>query len=752
MDAKKLITKLTQKQKISIICFLGLLVVIIIANSLKKEQEVVAETIRLTPIEKIYFPSRQSFYISFPNFTETEVRPGQTYTVDYEIPNAEKMGEIDVAVKCFDGYQARVEKSSNSKGVIHITTPDTLKRSEVYLIASRKNETPVLYTINMRKRISVSIPSTVFASSGMDTYPVDLPLDLNEYIVSIPEADRYWIESMKGDSIGLDYKSIQEAEEEEEDNSIFGQIKGFFSEVQEYIQEQKEIASEVNGPITLAKEPKKKYENVLNFKIYDFKNYEQADSTLRYSIVRLINEKSELLKTIFITQTNISKLAVKMDKPGAFVDKIFIGDYESVTSLSIEGPMDSADFSKLKDFKTLQNLDLSATTVNEMRGQLNTRELRTVILPKTLKRISDKVFSELYNLRTVDLSNTEIIGEYAFTDCKNLQRIKLSTNLKQIGDFAFSGCSQLTEVTIPESVDSIGRSAFSRCTNLSNVQLTEGLKSINHYAFGECPSLKSIFIPSSVEYIGERVFYGCRNLTRFTSKYSPDGRSLVINDVLRAVTTSGLTRYTIPASTKAIGEFVFFDCSNLTEIVIPSSVTEIRNSAFFGCTGLSSINIPNSVEKIKTTAFAYWTGLRKIRFPESVTTVESWAFDGCSNLTEVELSSSTTKILHYAFTSCKSLVTFNIPTHTDNIGNYAFAGSGLVKVDMPKDVSTLGRSVFQLCVNLEELNCNSMTPPVVDSILGESLKKLNSIYVPNQSVGTYKSSIGWKEHSLKGAN
>lgn len=43
-----------------------------------------------------------------------------------------------------------------------------------------------------------------------------------------------------------------------------------------------------------------------------------------------------------------------------------------------------------------------------------------------------------------------------------------------IGDYAFSGCKNLTEITIPDNVTSIGGYAFSACTNLTNVTLGNG--------------------------------------------------------------------------------------------------------------------------------------------------------------------------------------------------------------------------------------------------------------------------------------
>ena len=232
-----LIAKLNTKQRVGALVAIALLIVIAIVSLTKSEEKEIVVERRVTPIEKILYPKKQSFYISFPGFSDVEIKPSTNYTIDYEIPNADKLGKIDVSTVCFDGYKARVEKISNSKGVIHITTPDTLKFSEVYLMASRKNETPVLYSINMKKRLTIHIPATVFAAQNLDTYPVELPLDMFEYIVSIPTIDRYWIES-EVDTVGLDFDSLQKAKEEESEKpGFFGKIKEVYESVMERIEE-----------------------------------------------------------------------------------------------------------------------------------------------------------------------------------------------------------------------------------------------------------------------------------------------------------------------------------------------------------------------------------------------------------------------------------------------------------------------------------------------------------------------------------
>mgnify|MGYP003325652047 CR=1 FL=1 len=60
---------------------------------------------RITPVEKIFYKHRQSFYVTFPNFVDEELRPNKTYAINYQIPNADKLGDIDVSVQTPDDIE-----------------------------------------------------------------------------------------------------------------------------------------------------------------------------------------------------------------------------------------------------------------------------------------------------------------------------------------------------------------------------------------------------------------------------------------------------------------------------------------------------------------------------------------------------------------------------------------------------------------------------------------------------------------------
>ncbi len=103
------------------------------------------------------------------------------------------------------------------------------------------------------------------------------------------------------------------------------------------------------------------------------------------------------------------------------------------------------------------------------------------------------------------------IGDYAFSECREILSINIPNTITSIGNWTFSKCINLTSVNIPSGVISIGRRTFSDCSNLTNVIFEDNSQLINieEYAFFGCSNLTSISIPISVTSIKQSAFSGC---------------------------------------------------------------------------------------------------------------------------------------------------------------------------------------------------------------------------------------------------
>ena len=230
------------------------------------------------------------------------------------------------------------------------------------------------------------------------------------------------------------------------------------------------------------------------------------------------------------------------------------------------------------------------------------------------------------------------------------------------------------------------------------------LTTIGEWAFSSCTDLTSVTIPDSVTSIGYRAFLGCDSLTSVT----------------------------IPDSVKTIGEGAFSNCSNLAEFKGKFAsedgccliVDGVLNAFAVDC-GATEYTIPDSVTTIGNFAFAYCTDLTSVTIPDSVTTIGFGAFGGCSSLTSVTIPDSVTTIGAYAFNGCSSLTS----------------------VTIPDSVTTIGITAFWDCSSLTSVYCEATTPPTLDYGAFYNNASGRKIYVPTESVETYKAAKNWSEYA-----
>ena len=74
-------------------------------------------------------------------------------------------------------------------------------------------------------------------------------------------------------------------------------------------------------------------------------------------------------------------------------------------------------------------------------------KLKTIVLPKNLKKLRNEVFSE----------------------CERLEYVQMPDSLVEIGTKAFAWCHNLKDISIPRTVTSIGASAFHECYGLRDM-------------------------------------------------------------------------------------------------------------------------------------------------------------------------------------------------------------------------------------------------------------------------------------------
>ena len=333
-------------------------------------------------------------------------------------------------------------------------------------------------------------------------------------------------------------------------------------------------------------------------------------------------------------------------------------NYLSIDTLKVVGPINGDDIYYLRAM-------LGASDIDEIEwGELTKVDLSEATIVE--------------GGRAYYLGNTEyktsnnVVGDYMFRQCANLEKMTLPDNATSIRKNAFYNCTQLDTIKIGDEVGSIGSEAFYNCLNLSSVNIGKKVKNIDNYAFYNCKIIETIVLPEGVSYIGNSAFSGC---------------------------------------------------SSLTSITIPSSVTSIGNSAFSGCSSLESITIPSNVTSIGYGAFRDCSSLASITIPSSVTSIGYGAFSGCSSLASIAIPSSVTSIEHSAFSGCSSLESITIPSGVTKINRDTFSGcSSLESITIPSGVTSIENNAFWDCSSLIDCYCYANNPPLlVSPIIGKTL-------------------------------
>ncbi|MCH5238708.1 MAG: leucine-rich repeat domain-containing protein [Muribaculaceae bacterium] len=131
--------------------------------------------------------------------------------------------------------------------------------------------------------------------------------------------------------------------------------------------------------------------------------------------------------------------------------------------------------------------------------------------------ICDGAFRGNESLRSIHIPDMVVeIGENTFEECRNLERVRMSNNLKEIKKGTFKGCDLLTEANIPAKLTLIGEEAFERCELLKHVDFPGTLFRIERGAFKGCFEITTLRFPASLLELRDEAFMKCFSLREVT--------------------------------------------------------------------------------------------------------------------------------------------------------------------------------------------------------------------------------------------
>lgn len=302
-------------------------------------------------------------------------------------------------------------------------------------------------------------------------------------------------------------------------------------------------------------------------------------------------------------------------------------------------------------------------------------------------------------------------GAALYVDGERVTDLVIPEGVEEIGDFAFYG-SNIVSVSIPASLKRIGYAAFEDCGRLNDYYLSdiaawcavewggalfdyegsrryyvngepltdlvipEGVQSIAAYAFYDAVGLETLTVADSVREIGENAFCW----TDLQEVHLGKGLRSIGKDALKL---SSLETITISEENPVFavsGNCLFGRADKLLiragdGAVIPAdgSVTAIAEDAFRGTEIAPGFAIPAAICSIGKSAFyeTDWTQSPLLTIPGTVTEMEDFAFEHAGNLEEIVLEEG-----------------------VERIGKDAFSGTRLKRIVIPASLVEIGEGAF----------------------------------------------------------
>ena len=436
---------------------------------------------------------------------------------------------------------------------------------------------------------------------------------------------------------------------------------------------------------------------------------------------------------------------------------VYYADFRYLSDSSFE-----YDFNDVNDTAIITSYDSSAEDLIMPSFVTNQWDFYTVV-------DYNLDFSQNTNLKSIVISeNIDTIKANTFTDVSTLESVKFGGGLLRIEDNAFAGTA-LESIFVPSSVSYIAGDAFANCQKLQEIEVSQdnktfssdgndivkdittnkllvgssssviadGITEIGDYAFSG-RNIATLSLPNSVRKIGTYAFENTplenANINHATVISDGAFKNCTLLSQVIISTNSTMTE---------IGADAFNSCSSLTRFTVPQTVKTIGDRAFANCLSLENFGFAQNtvIEQIGELALMS-TAISSFYLPSTITSIGEGILADCANLTSIRVddentiytdknsnvivdiqnktllascSTSTnifndiTVIANYTLYGVKNdgLVNVNLPETITSIGNNAFSNSTLESIIIPKSVGTIADQAFKDCQKLTNVTIES---------------------------------------------
>ena len=396
-------------------------------------------------------------------------------------------------------------------------------------------------------------------------------------------------------------------------------------------------------------------------------------------------------------------------------------------------PLESVTICRGLSYNTSKNYGYSPFAYNST--------LMTVNYDDGAKGVANYLFCGDAALSSVTMTRDMVaIGNYSFYGCVGIKSFvigtkngdKIESSVETIGDYAFSDCKNLTGLIFPPSITSIGNYAFRNCSSFNNFAIEEGTETLSlgngssegekTGLFRDCP-LTTVFIGRNLSYNYAPLSY----ITTLTEIKIGNPVKRIPNYIFQGDTELITLHFNQSCILSAIGKYAFAGCSKLPPHKFPETVTSIEEGAFQNCTSFKSFEIGDNVE-----------------------TIGAYAFDGCNQLTGLILHPALKSIGNYAFRNCSAMNNLTIEESSESLtyGNGTSEGEKIpLFKDCPLKSIFIGRNFkysekppFAGNVNLTDVRFGNPVTRIPNWCFSEDTELINIEFNHNselKSIGEY---------------
>ncbi|MBD5365395.1 MAG: leucine-rich repeat protein, partial [Bacteroides sp.] len=337
--------------------------------------------------EEIAIPKTKPFSISFDS-EEFTVQPGQTYSLKYIIKGGDAKTQINFYEK--NGLKAELTKTSNTTGILEVTTPTSMAPKSVHELIVMVNDgydRTLMQTLTFIKGVGRVTNYTAIANNDDTRVNVTLTTNLNGYKVEIPDEAKSWLSLAPASRATM-------------------------------------------------------RDDLISFSVNTNDNTED-----RSAVVKVLDMGGIEVENIYVLQHGTVSKTVNVETAGKLSTLIDASEKTSIRYLFLSGTLNNNDFTFIGGMTNLKYLDLSeiSNTSLPKGDNSNTPGMKgnyeTFIFPNNLNSIPEYCFANRSTLKgdLIIPDGVTSIGKYAFYNCVNLLgNLIIGESVENIDDSAFA--------------------------------------------------------------------------------------------------------------------------------------------------------------------------------------------------------------------------------------------------------------------------------------------------------------------------